>query len=274
MGHTPVTRCSVMQDRVVAEFWSPEPRALWPRGAAATWPPPRVVPARLATAEWRTHRCDACRNWRAQLVTLGRMDAGAELTVSSQTLVIGWQRDALPYELSFDGCLRSVGGQCAAGAGAALWGPLAEGRPLLRRAAVALPDVTDVVVAEAWGCRIALRLLAAVPPRSRAVRICGDNPDVVRHGGAVGRLRRREAQVLLEEPLGRIAADGWDTEWTLIPRQANGTAHLLAAAGADRARALQDAGRRSAEICLWGAAVAGPADQAVEWTSLHEGRTL
>ena len=60
---------------------------------------------------------------------------------------------------------------------------------MLARTVVALPGVADVVVAEAHGCAAALNLLAHAQAELRSARVVGDNPLLIRHGAAVGRLR-------------------------------------------------------------------------------------
>ena len=81
-------------------------------------------------------------------------------------------------EATFDGGVREIHGVRVGGAGAVLWGLDAQSG-LLRRlasASMALPEVTDSQVAEAWGARLATLLLRERPDGERRVRISGDNP--------------------------------------------------------------------------------------------------
>ena len=82
---------------------------------------------------------------------------------------------------------------------------------LLRRvasASMALPEVADSQVAEAWGAHVAVMLLRERPDAVRRVRISGDNLAVVRHCAAQGRLHKPCAQAVLEPVLARLAAGG------------------------------------------------------------------
>jgi hypothetical protein len=140
--------------------------------------------------------------------------------------------------VAFDGALRTIRGIRVAGAGAVLWGPIGTGgRELLARTVVALPGVSEVVVAEAYGCSAALALLAQVQPSLRIARVIGDNPLVVRHGAAVGRIRQIHAESLMASALSQATANGWALQWTLVGRDSNRAAHGAASDGAMWARA-------------------------------------
>ena len=163
---------------------------------------------------------------------------GGEITVGSASHVCGGDRDALGYEVAFDGAIRTIRGTRVAGAGAVLWGPIGiNGRELLARTVVALPGVAEVVVAEAYGCSAALALLGQIQPSLRAARVIGDNPLVVRHGAAVGRLRQIQAESLMSGALSLATASGWALQWTLVSRDCNQAAHAAASDGATWARA-------------------------------------
>ena len=145
------------------------------------------------------------------------------------------------YEVAFDGALRTISGVRVAGAGAVLWGPIgANGRTLLARTVVALPEVCEVVVAEAYGCAAALELLAHIRVSLRSARVIGDNPLLVRHGAAVGRVRHIQAETLMASALTQATANGWALSWTLVGRDSNRAAHGAASDGAAWARVRRD----------------------------------
>jgi hypothetical protein len=219
-----------------------EARGLWPLlGGGIRWPAPRTVPAAGATAAWRIERCSQCTEWHGRLIATACLREGDEVTVGSAPHVRGGDRDALAYEVSFDGAVRSLRGQRVAGAGAVLWGPIGpDGRKMLARTVVALPGVDEVVVAEAFGCTAALALLEQIQPSLRVARIIGDNPLVVRHGAALGRLRHIQAEALMASALSQATAGGWALQWTLVGRDSNRAADGAAKDGAIRARALAD----------------------------------
>ena len=91
-----------------------------------------------------------------------------------------------------------------------LWGLDAQSG-LLRRvasASMALPEVTESQVAEAWGAHLAALMLRERPDGERRVRISGDNLLVVRRCAAQGRLHRPCSQAVLEPVLARLVAGG------------------------------------------------------------------
>ncbi len=86
-------------------------------------------------------RCDA-RGWHARLIAAEHIAEGGEITVGGAPHVSGGDRDALGYEVAFDGALRTIRGIRVAGAGAVLRGPIgSSGRELLTKTVVALPGV-------------------------------------------------------------------------------------------------------------------------------------
>jgi hypothetical protein len=111
------------------------------------------------------------------------------------------------------------------------------GRTLLARTVVALPGVSEVVMAEAHGCAAALGLLARVRASPRCARVIGDNPLIVRHGAAVGSLRHIQAETLMADALSQATASGWALTWTLVGRDCNRAAHVAASDGLAWARA-------------------------------------
>jgi hypothetical protein len=157
--------------------------------------------------------------------------------VASAQPISGGDRDALGHEVSFDGAVRTVAGIRVAGAGAVLWGPIgANGREMLARTVVALPGVTDVVVAEAHGCAAALDLLVHVQAGLRSARVIGDNPLLIRHGAAVGRVRNLLAEGLMAAAMAQATTNGWALSWTLVGRESNRASHSAASDGAAWAR--------------------------------------
>ena len=114
-----------------------------------------------------------------------------------------------------------------------LWG-LDARNGLLRRvasASMALPEVSDSQVAEAWGAHLAALLLRERPDGERRVRISGDNLAVVRHCASQGRLRRPCAQAVLEPVLARLASGGWRVSWQAVRRRSNMAADAEATDG-------------------------------------------
>jgi hypothetical protein len=223
---------------VLACLFGREERNLWPVGGGLCWPAPRLVAAASANAVWNNSRCCDCRGWLARLIATECIQAGSEITVASAHPIRGGDRDALGHEVSFDGAVRTVAGTRVAGAGAVLWSPIgANGREMLARTVVALPGVTDVVVAEAHGCAAALALLAHVQAGLRTARVVGDNPLLIRHGAAVGRLRNLQAESLMATAMAQATSNGWSLAWTLVGRDSNRASHHAASDGAAWARA-------------------------------------
>ena len=222
---------------VLACLFGREQRGLWPIGGGLSWPAPRIGAAAAANAVWSGSRCRDCSGWLARLIATEHIAAGSEITVASARPICGGDRDALGHEVSFDGAVRTVAGTRVAGAGAVLWGPIgASGREMLARTVVALPGVTDVVVAEAHGCAAALDLLAHVQAGLRSARVVGDNPLLIRHGAAVGRLRNLQAEGLMATAMAQATSSGWALAWTLVGRESNRASHNAASDGATWAR--------------------------------------
>ena len=117
---------------------------------------------------------------------------------------------------------------------------------------MALPNVGDSQVAEAWGAHLVSLLLRHHGlDGERRVWISGDNLAVVRHCAAQGRLRKPCAQAVLEPVFGRLAAGGWRVSWQAIRRRSNMAADGEATAGVFWAA-------RFAEGWRFGAAFADP----------------
>ena len=66
---------------------------------------------------------------------------------------------------------------------------------MIARVVIGLPEQAHAQVAEAYGCRVGLQMLA----------VAGGNLIVVRYYASEGRIRRPHIQELLEGPLGDIA---------------------------------------------------------------------
>ena len=222
---------------ILACLFGREQRGLWLTGGGPRWPPPRISAAPAANAAWSGSRCNECSGWLARLIATEPVAAGREITVASAHPILGGDRDALGYEVSFDGAVRTVDGHRVAGAGAVLWGPIgANGREMVARTVAALPGVTDVVVAEAHGCAAALDLLANVQAGPRSARVVGDNPLLIRHGAAVGRLRNLQAEGLMATAMAQATSSGWALAWALVGRESNRASHSAASDGAAWAR--------------------------------------
>ena len=149
-----------------------------------------------------------------------------------------------PWEVSFDGGARDIGGVRVAGAGAVLWAQCdgLSGYRCAARATVALPAEEHAQVAEAWGGRVALDLLLRTQADLRLARVIGDNLGVIRYGAGEARLRRPAMQSVLEPLLGRIALAGWGLSWQAVRRRLNGAADALATDGVHWAASLARAG--------------------------------
>ena len=179
-----------------------------------------------------------------------RLADGQEVTGDAQLERGGGSGAIFGLEATFDGGVRKLHGSRVGGAGAVLWG--LDGRSGLLRclalASMALPEVGDSQVAEAWGAHLVPLLLRGQGlGGERRVRISGDNLAVVRHCAAQGRLRRPCAQAVLEPALARVAAGGWRVSWQAIRRRSN-----MAADGEATARVFWAEGWR------FGAALADP----------------
>ena len=211
----PIADVDIADGQCLAVLCGDEPRCQWPIGAGRWWPPPRVVGPGLARARWIEERCVERRRHRVSLVALGALTQGQEVTVGTRISPGGDGDRAYGLEATFDGGVRDIHGARVGGAGAVLWG-VDPRDGLLRRvasASMALPEVTDSQVAEAWGAHLVVLLLHERPDGERRVRISGDNLAVVRHCAAQGRLHSPCAQAVLEPALARLAAEGWRVSW-------------------------------------------------------------
>ena len=120
---------------------------------------------------------------------------------------------------------------------------LGGGSPTLVAAAVvALPWSATAQLAEAFGCRAALRLLLRYGKSAGRARVVGDNLAVVRYCAGSARLRARPQQALLEEALGGAGARGWLLDWQAVRRNLNSMADRHATRGIMWALRCREAG--------------------------------
>ena len=110
-------------------------------------------------------------------------------------------------------------------------------------AVAAIPRGTTAQVAEALGCRLALRMILQTDPAVRAARLVGDNTGVVRYGAGTARLLRPEMQGHLDVLLADAAEAGWRLSWQAVRRRLNAAADELAGEGEEHAARLAAAGR-------------------------------
>ena len=107
-----------------------------------------------------------------------------------------------------------------------------EGRMrMVGHAVIGLLGEAHAQVAEAYGCRVGLRMLMVVQCGTRASRVAGDNLNVVRDCASEGRIRRPHIQELLEGPFGDCAARGWALSWAAVRRTENEAADSAATEG-------------------------------------------
>ena len=203
-----------------------------------------MVAPGLARARWIEDRCVECRRHRVSLVTMGALTQGQEITVGTRVSRGGDSDRAFGIEATFDGGVRDVQGTRVGGAGAVLWGVDPRDGLLTRvaSASMALPEVTDSQVAEAWGVHLVALLLRERPDGERRVRISGDNLAIVRHCAAQGRLHRPCTQAVLEPVLARLASEGWRVSWQAVRRRSNMAADAEATGGVFWAAGLHRSG--------------------------------
>ena len=175
---------------------------------------------------------------------MGALTQGQEITVGTRVSRGGDSDRAFGIEATFDGGVRDVQGTRVGGAGAVLWGVDPRDGLLTRvaSASMALPEVTDSQVAEAWGVHLVALLLRERPDGERRVRISGDNLAIVRHCAAQGRLHRPCTQAVLEPVLARLASEGWRVSWQAVRRRSNMAADAEATGGVFWAAGLRRSG--------------------------------
>ena len=215
-------------------------------------PPPRVVPSHDATAEWHHRWCGHCRHFCAVLRARAALPVGGELTVP-RPLTPNPDDGLWPFELTFDGGARRLGGRPkVAGGGAILWRfpPTGEAPLPCASLVLALPSCDDSMLGEAHaGCQgLSLLLSPVLPAGPRSARVVGDNLPVVRFGAASGRLRRVPQHAPLAETLGAVLAAGWQLTWNGVRRRYNEGADSLATLGALWADRLLQAGVGESQV--------------------------
>ena len=102
--------------------------------------------------------------------------------------------------------------------------------------------------AEARGAYAACLAAMAWGGHVRRVCITGDNPAVLRHAAACGRLHDPEAGQAVERGLTSLAARGWQATWRLCPRSGNDPAHVAAAEATVWARRMRQEGQTDEAI--------------------------
>ena len=127
-------------------------------------------------------------------------------------------------------------GHPGGGAGAVVWGGInPDGqRDIIASVSVALLDVHDVGVAEAWGLHYGIQAAMNVPTRWSSALISGDNLAVIRYGAGQGRTTNPDIQGSLDGSLFRLASSCRRVSWQVVPRNHNLAAHRLASLGASR----------------------------------------
>ena len=231
----PVTRTRSHPGSVLARLFGEHPVAGWLMPGRGWWPRPRRNGVN-ANAAWELHRCDRCGLHVAALSATVAIQAGAEILVD-------WNpapecEDAMwPWEVTFDGGARNTGMGPMAGAGAVLWRHhIGGGEPSVEaKAVVAIPWDASAQVAEAHGCRAALRLLQLHAGGQKRARVVGDNLAVIRYGAGTAGMRVTPQQALLEVALAGVYTRGWDLDWQAVRRRLNTEADELATMGVHQA---------------------------------------
>ena len=113
---------------------------------------------------------------------------------------------------------------------------------MTKRAVIGLPGKAHAQVAEAYECRIGLKMILEVQCEIRAARAAGDNLNVVRYCASEGRIRKPCIQELLEGPLGDRAVRGWAMNWAAVRRRENEAADEAATEGVYMAAGMVEQG--------------------------------
>jgi len=246
----------------------------------ATWPVDQLGPfgsvltggIEPANMRWSSVKCSDCGAQVLTAIATEDIPAGAPLRGSDPPGVAACRPANAEWQVSFDGGARDHFGDVrlpmrAAGAGAALWGPVGQGgvRPCLAQACLSLPACSNSVVAEATGLRLGIALLRAARPTPTSVLTMGDNLGVLRTAGAFGRSRTDGVWVAIERPVTYLACNGWQSGWAGVRRQFNKLADRLATR-ATNSSVLAAAGGRPGCLRLWGSPCASLASPLVsEW---------
>ena len=121
---------------------------------------------------------------------------------------------------------------------------------MIGRAVIGLPEQAHAQVAEAFGCKVGLRMLFDIRCEVRAARVAGDNLNLERYCASEGKIRKPHIQEHLEGPLGDCAARGWATDWAAIRRRENAAADSAATAGVYMAARMAERGDTEPRICI------------------------
>ena len=119
---------------------------------------------------------------------------------------------------------------------------------MVARAVSGLPGEAHAQVAEAYGCRVGLRMIMDTQCRVRTAEVAGDNLNVVRCCAVEGRLRRPQIQELLEGPPGDCAARGWALKRSAVRRRENEAADSAATDGVYMAAVMAERGNNEPRI--------------------------
>jgi len=231
----------------------------------ATWPVDQFGPLGSvltggidpANTRWTTAKCLECGAQVLTAIASADIPAGTPLRGPGPPGVATRAPANAVWQVSFDGGARDHFGDVhlpmrAAGAGAALWGPVGCNglRPCLAQACIALPTCDNSVIAEANGLRLGIALLRAARSTPTSVLTLGDNLGVLRIAGAFGRSRTDSVWVALERPVAFLANGGWHSAWAGVRRQFNKLADRLATR-ATNSSVLAAAAGHPGHLWLW-----------------------
>jgi len=229
----------------------------------ATWPVDQLGPfgsvlaggIEPANTRWASTRCPDCGAQVLTAVATGDIQAGVPLRGPDPPGVAACRPANATWQVSFDGGARDHFGEVrllarAAGAGAALWGPVGRdgARTCLAQACLSIPACDNSVIAEATGLRLGIALLRAARPVPSSVLTMGDNLGVLRTAGAFGRSRTDGVWVAIERPVAYLACNDWQSEWAGVRRQFNKLADRLATRATNSSVLAAASGQPG---CLW-----------------------
>ena len=259
----------------------------------ATWPlvvqGPMGLPLRDSllsdNISWQSSRCPACNHWLLTARASRPIATGEALRAPAPPNTLSLPDPIEPeYQLSFDGGARhnapnaslDPDGPRAAGAGAALWGPV-DGRgrrECIAQITLSAPSLSCSLHAEALGLRAAIALAGLVLGTPQNIRVVGDNLPVLRMAAANGRIRTPGIWELLEAPLMHTALQNWNCKWVAVRRKFNTAADKLATLGT--VEAVQMAARRewAQTISLWTKDPLRAPPSAVAWHSQWSVRSV
>ena len=234
--------CRSAADQVLLRLHADHDVALFPFTESDWFPPPRTLRSG-ANARWVRARCPKCRCWHASLIASCNIPPDMEVTVDSAPTFFATPTLNAGLVLSFDGGARpqEPGSTWNGGAGAILWRADSQGSLVPQaKAVVALPGERRAPIAEAQGCKAALKLLAKTNTAARPLTIIGDNLGIVRLGAGQARFKDSDFYAILAESLGDLALAGWAPKWIAVRRRFNKAADALATAGVKWAATMDD----------------------------------